>query len=438
MFKTDPHTSPIIAKAALRKRLYAFAITGLTVFVFTCLLWPLTVTGFRSVSAVNISGDMSGSEAELNNTFARLIRDETSNDSLDTIISQIESTGVMRSNRIEYRDHDWIRAALKVGLRSQASGCQFQLALDGEGGEDERQLVNILALRVAQRFGIDQQFNADQFVNHSSPTGGNETVAKANDLESIRAEQLSSFEEVNWLLTQIDNDLATLKTTGAEFSTRPTRLPSIQDRPSDVKTGTEFHFASSSKTISALDKSLQQTLDSIDTKSLRLVLNEIENRIRNQQVMVEEVDAFDVTEHGGKTFNVQSLNPSRTTPLHGIPSMGSLFLVGLFSALIGCAIARCYEPFEEKGFGTVESLSRMLGVPVVVELDSETESLINRGADSIKASWSNRIVKISGLSLLGMLTVVFGFILTNSEVRHAFFENPLYGCARIFRIFAGY
>jgi hypothetical protein len=436
MLNTESQSSPIITKAVLRKRLYAFAVTGLTVFVLACLVWPLTVTGFRSVAAVNVSGDMNDSAVEIHKEFARLIRDESSNERLDVIISQIESTEIQRSKRIEYRDYDWIRSALKVGLKEQPSGCQFQLAFDGDGGPDERELVNLLALRIAQRFRGDQQLGMDQVASGWAPSGG--TGAMDDSAESLQSAQLRSFDQANWILQQIDNDLETIRTPTTAAALSPTRLPSTSGQLSGGDNGSSFQLASSSKVVPATDEQLQTAIDSIDTRSLRSVLNEIEDRIRNQQVQVDLNPPESVTDNGSAAFNVQSLDRSRTVPVNGSPGLGSLIMLGLFSVAIGCAVARCYDPFEARGFPTVDTLGKMLGVPVVVELKSGTDSLDGQGADSIGASWSNRIVKIAGLTLLGVFMVVIGFVLTNSGVRAAFVENPLYGCARIFRIFAGY
>jgi hypothetical protein len=117
-----------------------------------------------------------------------------------------------------------------------------------------------------------------------------------------------------------------------------------------------------------------------------------------------------------------------------------LLALGAFAGLIGTVIAGHYEPFAVRGFSGVETVGKSLGIPVLATIGANERSgaKSGEGPDSSGMSWANRVVKAAGLILFGIFVVIVGFILINSEVREAFFDNPFFGCAKIVRIFAGY
>lgn len=427
MSKTESRQNSIIAEADRRQRIYAFGVTGLAVFVLTCLIWPLSVTEFRSVATLNVTcGDLTEPDDQLQNLFSKLIQEETSDERLETIITQLESTGILQSSQFEFRDHEGIRNAIKIGLSENETGFQFYLALDGAGGEDERELVNRLAIRVAQ--GVNRL--AELRASHSKNTGSEPDQVSAAMI--AQAAQLKSFDEAKWILEQIERDLSTIRS--SVKSAFEENRGTVNDLAGGENTGS-FQFASSKKVIDAPNEVLLNTVNSIDTGSLRAVLGEIENRIVNSDASLALGENLGNIETARPI--VQGLARSRSTPRNGAPGKGVLFIIAMFSGVIGLVVARRYQPFETRGFDTVDTIGKLLGIPVIVQLKSGNPSS-NDPTQLSTHSLSNRIVKFAGLALFGIAIVVLGFVLINSEVRAAFIDNPLYGCAKIFRIFAGY
>lgn len=382
---SKPNTA-LILKTEIHKRFIAFATTCLAVFLTICLIWPLSVTGFRSVAGINVRSSGKLKSKELEEILAAAVQQEIRKEKLDQIIEQIESSGTIQSKHIEYHDVAYITKAMRIGVDTKDDGYQMRVVLDGEGGPDERQLIDILSQRVARRISIEQ--------------GGL--------FAGTAAEQAK---QAQWALDQIESELATAK---QQFG-----------RESRGNGESPFQYASSSRIVEGApaESEIASTLEAIDLHSLRNILNQIEN---GSGEVVNPTDGIAVV----------SLTKSATLPISGVPSPGSLIALLGLSGFVGVVVAWHFNPFANTGFRTTNQIEQQLGIPIIATLSGDTP-VANAKLD-IETNWANALVRFSGLVLLGITTIIVGFMLISPEVRDAFWQNPFFGCARIVRIFVGY
>lgn len=416
----------IAAKAEKTKRINAFAVTSLCGFVLSCLIWPLTASEFRSVAAIHVAvGKDVQSRAQLEQSLARIIREETLDDRLETIVSQIEVAGKLHSKQIEFRDHVSMREALHVSIGERDYGYDFRLAFDGQGGEDEQELVKMLALRIAIRLNPD--------LTTRSPKES-ESKASAQSLVRLQSQQAQSFEMATWIVDQIGNDLKSVKLTLSRLGDGAAGL--ANDASENTTAGSQFQFASSKRVVEKT-VDLTNTIESIDLQSLRDVLDEMRKRMDAQTNLIKNDSPVLSGEGIDSRIIVSNPNRVETRPLDSTPSGVGMCLLGLASVIIGSVVAWKLQPFESRGFENARSIGRVLGVPVVAQIRSIATSE-NTETKKRRAAWANQVAMGSGLLLIGLFVAVAGFMLINPEVRDAFYENPMYGCTKIFRIFAGY
>jgi hypothetical protein len=367
-------------------------------------------------------------KSKLQDELAHLIKEETTNERIEAIVAQIESAGKLRSKQLEFRDHDSIRESLQVGIYDREQGYEFLIGYDGEGGEDERELVHLLTTRIAHRFDpIGNSDIAQELID-------NQLLESPGSLDDFQAAQNKSVDEATWLVDQIENDLESAKHSLAQIG-NPSGQVDMHSEES-VPGSSPFQYASNKKVVVDTGQ-VTSVIDSIDIQSLRSTLIEIRQRVDFQtDLLRQETMAKQTSPHPEKHV-VKRLRATETQPINGTPSLPSLILIGLFSLVIGATVSVNLRPFTNLGFENTKSIEQTLGVPVVAELRS-LDSNVGSESETGKIPWANRVVKIAGLSLFGIFVVVAGFVLINSEVRNSFFENPLFGCAKIIRIFAGY
>ena len=358
---------------------------------------------------------------KLESTLSTILNEETTDERLESFIAQIEAAGKPQSKKIEFRDHDSIRSALMMGINRHSHGLTVLLGYDGQGASDERELVNLLTARVAQRLSQGSNFVDGQ------PITAELTFDEQNTVQQIKAAQNQSIDEATWIVDQIESELGYVK----QSLTHVGSSSNFGESESQTSSGTPFQYASSSRTISEpIDPvDISTTIGSIDIHPLREILTDIRTR--------SDVQANLLSKHE-KTgdHSVKKLKSSQTRPINGSPGLASAVLLGLLSIVIAMTVALRLDPFVSRGFDSSNSLEAKLGVPIVAEIQQHHDTSSTKSKQAVP--WANRIAHYSGLCLFGVFVVVAGFILVNSEVRETFFENPLYGCAKIVRIFAGY
>ncbi|MFT5301927.1 MAG: hypothetical protein ACI87E_004432 [Mariniblastus sp.] len=428
MTTTENQKSGLLARDETQRRIRAFVTTSLACFILGCLIWPLTVTSFRSVGGISLAGG-TGEQAksELQEMVSRIIHEETTDSHLDAIVSQIDAAGKLASKQIEFRDHESIRQSIRIEVNDKPDGFDFLLGYDGRGGEDERALVNLLTARVAHRLNPASNSLAGLQLETEF------AVDNPNSLKIFKTAQNKSIDEATWLTDRIESDLNLIKHSlvgigNASFSVASAGANGEAEH-------SPFQYASSKKPVLST-RELNNAIAAIDISSLRYVLSDIRDRVDSQAGLIEQ--KFESEDGVGATrLVVNKLNTSRTLPNNGAPNSSGLLLVSLISLLIGATVAMKIDPFTSRGFDNPAAVEARLGVPVIAELKNNATST-ELPAMSFVTLNANRVAKASGIVLFGIFVVVLGFVVVNTDVRLTFFENPLYGCAKIVRLFAGY
>ena len=414
--------STLVENTGSRRRWLAFLITAAAVFVLLCSIWPLSVRGFRSSAALAIDKSVQKSDEQLEAELTEAVLAETSDTQLQTVIDTIEKSGNLSSERIEYRDFQNIRESIRIGLFDSNATRRFQIAYEGDGGSDERQLVDILTLRVASRL---------------------------NSVHGPVSENVGeSFEQLDWIVEQMESDLGFVKQSLGQMS-NPTASYDSQDgqltleesESFDTASSGSFHLASSKRNSTPTLDDIESSVDSIDVENLRNVISGLKANVSTQTGGLN-IDSDLST--GNQKLN--EMKPSKTLPINGVPSVPFLLLLGGLSAMVGSVVAWNYDPFATRGFSDTQSVRKRLNVPVIGTLNLTSPHNLSQDSGGSETAdqqarpepFANRCVKIASLFLICVMAIVFTFIIFNSEIRTAFFENPFFGCAKIVRVLTGY
>ncbi|MFK7767169.1 MAG: hypothetical protein AB8B55_08100 [Mariniblastus sp.] len=418
--------SSLVSQTDFRMRLLAFLVTSMAVFVFACLVWPLTVSTFRTAASINVSAGSSVDSNSLEQMLVEATRLETTPDSIDRIIDEIEEGGKPNSKSLEYRDHEKIKSSIQLGVAERPGGYRLQVVYDGQGGEDEKSLVDKIAFRVAKRVSTSPSTASMDETAIGSSDDMNvyefETSAGADDLATI-------LEQARWVMDQVESDLKFVSDSLASSSQlEGSNQLSLQadDESFDLDDNqSSFMNASSSRVVRQSDQELHQSIESIDVDSLRNIINRIEASVA-------------ASDAGSTGVIVNGIDPGQTIPLNGVPGFAPMMLFAMVSALIGSVVAWNFDPFETRGFDGIQHVADTLGIPVLTTLQSDGRSDQTGQAVKQKVSIPNQIVRICGLLLFGVFVVIAVFVILNPAVREVFFSNPFYGCTKIVRVFAGY
>ena len=417
MFKTNNNL--ITSRVETAKRIQALVVTGLCVFILSCMIWSLTVSEFRSIATINLAGDKDvQSKVELEQLLAQAIEEETSNQQLEAIVSRIEMTGDSGGG---FPDFDSLRKKLQVSFTEREFGYEFRLGFDGNGGDNERKFIELLATRIANQLKPEDGFGKAK---------GNSSKQLAESISRLESMQVESCEAASWIVDQIENDLKTIKFTLAQMGHGSNRNANSSSAVKGV--GAQFQFASNSRVVEDSNK-LTSTVESIDLQSLRGLLNEMRQRIDVQSKLIEGASLQRQT----TGLVVSSKTGVTSLPTAGFPGNIWLWLLGLASTVFGSVVAVKMNPFESRGFENARAIGRKLGVPVVAQIRSDS-SPSGEITNNKNVSWANRVATGSGFILFGALVVFGGFLLANPEIRFAFLENPLSGIVKTIWMLAGH
>lgn len=409
--------SYIIESTETRRRWVAFLITAAAVFVLLCSIWPLSIRGFRSSAALAIDQSIEKTDEQLREELNQAVVAETSDSQLQSVVDAIESSGKLRSERIEYRDFQTIRESIRVGLFKNKSQRRYRIAYEGDGGSDERQLVDMLTYRVAKRLNLG---------------GGN----SGNVDESI--------EQLDWIVQQMNGDLGFVKQALAQLNNPVESYGhdgqlTLEESSNLDSSQSSFRLASAKRDTTVTMNDIENSIDSIDIENLNNVVSGLKANLSG--------GTADLGPLGAGNPELQKMKPSKTLPINGVPSVPFLLLLGGFSVMIGSVVAWNCDPFSKKGFTNKHNVKRKLDIPIIGSLNLNSPHQTSLAADGQPSEleeqvnndcFANRCVRVAGIFLICVLAIVFTFTLFNSEIRAAFFENPFLGAAKIVRAFIGY
>ncbi|MEM7784372.1 MAG: hypothetical protein AAF623_13540 [Planctomycetota bacterium] len=407
MSQTLSYASSAIMQVAIRRRVASFIVTSLTTFLLMSFVWPLSVESYRSVVSIEIAkNEFVDSKENVKPMFSFAIREETNDVRLESALRDAEEKAELIGSTLSEMQHDEICQAIQIGVNDNGENIKLRIALDGDGGKNERALINVLANRIAFRMSTGRQ------VDNSSPVASLASQIPGAEGSTYSAE----FDQIRWVVNQIRSDLANVENSIDGILNDNSAIRRNQGANSG-----RFQLASSASLNNDDGANLQsladlkETVGSIDLQGLEDILEKLKT---------------DGIEPSKPILEVISIDESQTYPVGGIPDFGSCLMMIAVSGLIGSLVAWHFDPFEHRGFADSQAIPKQLNIPVIAILESNSAP-----QEVSEHRWANATTKICSLFLLGATILVGGFLLVDLEICEAFFVNPFYGFARIVGIF---
>jgi len=386
--------TPAIKRVLRRKRWQSFAVVSLATFLLVGMVWPLATRGYRSRATIEIDvAKYPAAVEEFRTVLDDVIHRNLSETALKKAISQVRSQ--MPSRVMDkLASLDSIRPMFEVSMAPHGDNGVYGLDLqyNGKGTAAENHLLNILTTRVARDFLSNPLASMGTGPKRSDQVLTHEFLANARTLQRNANQKIS----------------------GLESSV-------LQGNASMEGDRSPFMTASSQKNYSA----------SADSDSY-VELGHLRETVQKLASMVEQAHNQNSTTNGA-IFSVRQVRSKSMKPIGCDPKWPNLILLGLFSSLVGTAVAFCFRPFEQKGFESVGSIPSKLGIPVAATLNSRLTAQDER--DLEMGSWANTVVNFSEWFLFAITLIALGFCFVNSEVREAFADNLFHGFSRIFWMF---
>ena len=361
-------------------------------FLLFGMLWPAMSPGVRASVSVDFClplhiSSLSESETKtLETLVANQVSSELSGSKFDSLIWQTKRTGRVNSSAIEYFDHETINQNIGLAFAFYNEGGQVEIEYTCQGHSDQLRFLQLMGQRVAN--SIDRFF-----------------ISKSSGLVAGKQLDVDSFDRAIWLANQVQTDLGQIQNNHGG---------------SDGNSNSPYSFASTNSL--SLDQQSETKLNSIDTDSLINVLNEIKDQTFGQET------------HDG-TFSVFKVGPVKLRAINGTPR--GLALLGLIAmSCLVTGLVAMNQFAANKPTINVNSLSETLGVPVVAVLPNGSKSKPSN--DEFVTTVAQSLITLSKFFLFFAVIVIFTFVILDSSIREAFFQNPFDGLAKIFGVFFGY
>ena len=393
--------TPTIQKMLWRKRWQAFAVVSLASFLLISMIWPLATRGYKSRAQIEVDvAKYPAAVDQFKSILDAVVIKNLSENALKRTIEEVRSD--MPSRIIDKLSQTpSIRPMFEVSMAPQDDKGSFVLNVQysGKGTKAENHLLNIITTNVAR------DFLANPLA--SMGTGPNRSIhTNQKDGESLNYERLANAQT---LRRHAEETIANLEQNVLGTG--------------NVAEGSDSPFMTAS--------SRQQYPSSVDSNA-SVELGKLRQTVQELTLMIEETHDQQSSTNGA-IFSVREVRSKSMEPIGCNPKWASLILLGIFSSLVGVAVALNFHPFEDKGFSNVGSIATHLGIPVAATLSSELS--VNETVDDETSPWANTIVSYSELFLFAITIIVLGFCLINSDIREAFTDNLFHGFSRIFWMF---
>ena len=164
--KLSPAGAKIVNETILKhwqwRRVRAFLITSLSVFLLLVLAWAINVKGYRSDNSLAFR--LSNSDQQLETLNAKIfdaMRDATSDDSLVDLVKTLKGNGGVSSSVLLNSDLDTLRERVKVYTREikQDQIAEARFSFVGNGSPDETRFLANLTERIYSR--INSNINSE-------------------------------------------------------------------------------------------------------------------------------------------------------------------------------------------------------------------------------------------------------------------------------------
>ena len=383
------------------RKLQAFVIVALAVFLITSLIWPLSVDRFMSKGQIEIEVAKTPQAQDalqtlLDNVLPRHTSPEALTELADHVLSQVPSTSL--TNLSQSPDF-----ATRFGAQLQPGSTAGKLHLDvtyqGNGTQAENFLTHLLTTNIARDVlaSPHAQLGTGKPINRA-------VYSRPIDEDEVATQSLQLSQQATFLLSRIDSQI----NSGSQ---------STQQRL--ATTSSPFRSASHRS------QSMPENTTGQDITELKETVAELSNLVKQASSSVVSAPvAFSVTSVRGRTMQ----------PVNGTPEMPHIFLLSLISGLSAGLVATAYRPLEAKGFYNVDHVTNKLGVPVVATIGDVSQE--TNGEESwFDTPLANQVVHVAELTLFAITIVVASFCIINPGIRSAFANNIYHGFARIFWMF---
>lgn len=387
--------TPTIQRMLWRKRWQSCVVVSLASFLLISMIWPLATRGYKSRAEIRIDvAKFPAAVEQFKTILDDVVLRNLSENALKRSIEQVrvEMPGKVMEKLSQLPS---IRPMFEVAMVPQGDNGTYILNVQysGTGTAAENHLLNILTTNVARDF-------------LANPLASIGTGPKRSDGKALNPEFLATAERLR------QNAIDSLAFLEEEV---------LQGTRGGRENGLPFMTASNRKiSIASVDSNASNELG-----KLRQTVQELTS-------MIEEAHNQHSSTNGA-IFSVREVRSKSMQPIGCDPKWPNLVLLGLFSGLIGIAVAFNIRPFEEKGFDSVGSIATRLGIPVAATLNSRLSA--EESHEPKVVPWANAVISYSELFLFAITIVVLGFCFINAEIREAFTDNLFHGFSRIFWMF---
>ncbi len=389
-------TIELVRERAERK-VIAFVMTFAACFVLLALLWPLSVTGFRTKASVSVVvGESDSAKQQFQDTLIKFIRSRTDDSALNRLVAAVKQDRKLENPGLKSSDFEKIRQSLSVDAIPTESldGFRLDFSYEGNGSDDERLVVQLLADDLA-----------------------NALIGTANQNTS----QESMIGRLEWLVSQVEGDLDSAKNT-LNLIEQGTGQNAGKSNP--FRNASHRSEATSNGVGVAGLGEVRTSLDAIDVVSLRNTLGELRGARGHA---------------GGSVSSRRAVSEPETRPIGGVPKTAHVALIGLLSLLVGSVVATNYQAFSPNGFEDTSTVASRLNIPVLASIPSRLDaSKLESDSPGVSVPIANRIVGLAKAVLIGLIGITILVCCLSPEIRHAFLENPFHGFSRLVWILVGY
>ena len=416
-------------KTFRQRRLNAFLVSGLAMFVTLCAINSLGVQSLVTTSEFSFALPV---ECDGMEEVRRQVEANLSQSSLKSELAQVSQSGASETSKLFDRDLVSLQSAIEYTLFENpvAPNYQFRISLSGDGGWEERSLVQNIATKIARSLAASTDFGEgvirieDQVTAFQSSSRANELAIRRswNDIE----EGIHQLEQ-KWLVANQQLN---------SFVSEP---PVSAGQAKPQSSGTIFKQASVGKGKHLECREPLNVLEQFNAGDLKRRIRATRKLIqaKTDQQTESAIALSSLAKRGARQVqSVQQEIQTSSRPQGGVPGQKRLALFGIVAFAVGWLVSFNFRPeLLDSGYGSHKQVSDALGLPVVAQMPHDWGAPGTRSGSSFE--FSNRFVACAEIALTGFVLLTIVTCLLEPMIRTSFFENPFHGLARITWMFLG-
>ena len=411
-----------------QRRLNAFVVSALTIFITCCAVTSLSVRGLVTTSEFTFSlpGDGDGDGMR---EMRRLVEMNLAPDALRLGVVQVSKSGVSGTSTLFDRDFVSLQSSIQYSISQSplSPNYRLRLSLSGNGGTEERLLVENLTVKIARAF--------------TAVPGSPDRICDAEDqLIAFKGDSRSTELAIRRGWNEIEDSLHQFE---QKWLAANQQLNSIVDVPrsslavgKSQNAGPVFNQASFGKIGRPGFEDTVNALEELNTGELKRRMSATRKLIQaktNQQT--QSVIALAAHAKSGDTG---SEHPVRTSsrPIGGVPGRNLLAVFGVSALAIGWVVSLTYRPeLTDHGYASHKEVSDSLGLPVVAQMPRDWGATDTPPRSAV--GFSNTFVACAEIALIGVVLLTIVTCLLEPVMRTSIIENPFHGLARMTWMFLG-